>query len=64
LKGSTNKAMEGPMAPGMLSTLCDMLKPPDEDSDSDEDQVYNCLSDYLDVIFGVFKMCNSCVDRG
>jgi hypothetical protein len=31
--------MEGAMAPGMLSTLCDMLKPPEEDSDSDEDKV-------------------------
>lgn len=31
--------MDGPMAPGMLSSLCDMLKPPDEDSDSDEDKV-------------------------
>lgn len=30
--------MEGAMAPGMLSSLCDMLKPP-EDSDSDDDKV-------------------------
>lgn len=41
------------MAPGMLSSLCDMLKPPEEDSDSDEDKVCLCiiLQDTCNIVY-------------
>lgn len=36
--------MDGAMAPGMLSSLCDMLKPPEEDSDSDDDKPVSSIA--------------------
>ncbi|WAQ98438.1 DAAF6-like protein [Mya arenaria] len=36
--------MDGGLAPGMLSDLCDMLKPADEDSDSDEEKPQSSIA--------------------
>ncbi|KAH3695144.1 hypothetical protein DPMN_082600 [Dreissena polymorpha] len=53
------KTMDGMMAPSMLSSLCDMMRPPDEESDSDEDKPVSSIAQLTPGCIGPAKKNNS-----